>query len=135
MNGSKAEWHNALVRSAAFMQERKGYLANLFLHTSGLESFLANMQEVNFECIRDVVDKASDNRLMDAITEMLIRVYVLGSSQLTCEWILGKWKADAEDLAAVYEQILPVPLQKYLRCMRELISDCLIMRKTGMILN
>ena len=73
------------------------------------------MQEVNFECLKDAAEKATGGQPMDAFTAMLVRQYVLGSSRFTCEWILGKWKADAKELAAVYEQTLPAPLQKYLR--------------------
>ena len=113
MNGSKTEWHNVLIRVAKFFQERKNYLANLFLHTGGLESFITNMQEVNFQCLKDVVEKAS-GRSVDALTEMYIRLYVLGTAQFASEWILGKWEAAAEELAMVFEQTLPVPLQKYL---------------------
>ena len=113
MNGSKREWQNVLRSSAEFFQERKSYLANLLLHTSGLESFIAYMQEVHFQSLKDIVEKASGEG-MDAMTEMLIRLYVLGTAQFTCEWILGKWETGAEELAAVYEQALPPPLQEYL---------------------
>lgn len=115
VDGSKAAWQNALLLAADFFQEQKTYLSNLFLHTNGLESFLTNMQEVNFECLKTAAEKATGGKPMDAFTAMLVRQYVLGSSQFTCEWILGKWKADARELAAVYEQTLPAPLQKYLR--------------------
>ena len=49
MDGSRAEWHKVLSRVASFFQERKTYLANLFLHTNGLESFMTYMQEVNYQ--------------------------------------------------------------------------------------
>ena len=114
MDGSKTEWRRALKSFAAFFEERKTYLANLFLHTGGLESFLAYMQELHFQRLKDIVENASGGRDVDALTEMLIRQYVLGTAQFTCEWILGKWEAAPEDLAAVYEQTLPAPLQKYL---------------------
>lgn len=115
MNGSKAEWHNALIDVANFFHERKIYLANLFLHTSGLESFIAYMQEVNYQSLKDIVEKASGSQSIDALTEMYIRLYILGTAQFTCEWILGKWEANAEELGTVFEQSLPVPLQRYLR--------------------
>lgn len=114
MNGSKAEWHHVLLRVAKLFQERKVYLANLFLHTSGLESFIAYMQEVHFQRLKDIVEKASGSKPMDALTEMYIRLYILGTVQFTCEWILGKFEATARDLAMVFEQTLPPPLQKYL---------------------
>ncbi|MBR5110052.1 MAG: TetR family transcriptional regulator [Clostridia bacterium] len=114
MDGSKAEWQNVLLCVANFFQERKVYLANLFLHTSGLESFIAYMQEVHFRSLKDIVEKASFSSSIDTLTEMYIRLYVLGSAQFTCEWILGKFEATAQELATVFEQTLPSPLQKYL---------------------
>lgn len=113
MDGSKTEWHNTLICAARFFQERKIYLANLFLHTSGLESFVTNMQEVNFQCLKDVAEKVSGSQSIDDLTEMYIRLYVLGTVQFTCEWVLGKWEATAEELAMVYEETLPAPLQRY----------------------
>lgn len=113
MNGSNAEWQNVLRNVADFFRERKTYLANLFLHTGGLESFIAYMQEVHYQSLREIVEKAS-GRSVDAMTEMILRLYVLGTAQFTSEWILGKWEAAAEELAVVFEQTLPVPLQRYL---------------------
>ena len=115
MDGSKRQWHHVLLCCADFFQVRKSYLANLFLHTGGLESFIAYMQEVHFQRVKDILEKASGGRGPDALTEMLIRQYVLGTAQFTCEWILGKWEASPEELAAVYEQTLPAPLQEYLQ--------------------
>lgn len=115
MDGSKTQWRKVLCGVAAFFQERKSYLANLFLHTSGMESFITSMQEIHFRSLRDIVEKASGGRAADAMTQMSIRLYVLGSAQLSCEWILGKWEATPEELATVYEQTLPAPLQQYLR--------------------
>lgn len=114
MDGSKAEWQNALLCAAHFFHDRKRYLANLFLHTSGLESFMGYMQEVHFQRLKDIVEKASLNHSIDALTEMYIRLYVLGTVQFTCEWILGKFEATAQELALVFEQTFPLPLQKYL---------------------
>ena len=64
--------------------------------------------------IKQAVEKASPGKPVDAMTEMYIRVYVLGAVQFTCEWILGKFEADPEKLAMVYEQTLPPPLQRRL---------------------
>lgn len=114
MDGSKAAWHHALTRAAAFFGERKAYLANLILHTGGMESFLAYMQEAHYQGLKDIA-AASGEAPADALTEHYLRVYVLGSAQFTCEWILGKVEVTAEELAAIFEQTLPVPLQRYLK--------------------
>ena len=115
MDGSKREWQNVLRCSADFFQERKTYLANLFLHTGGYESFISYMQEVHFQSLKDIIERASGSRSVGTLTQMLIRQYVLGTAQFTCEWILGKWEAAPEELAAVYEQTFPAPLQEYLQ--------------------
>ena len=114
MDGSKKGWENTLFCVVRFFHGRKSYLANLFLHTSGLESFIAYMQEVHFQSLKDIVEKASGSPSVDALTEMYIRQYVLGTVQFTCEWILGKFEASVEELTMVYTQTLPAPLQKYL---------------------
>lgn len=114
VNGSKTEWKNAFLGIAHFFHDRKRYLANLFLHTSGLESFMAYMQAVHFQSLKNIVEKASGSPSIDVLTEMYIRLYVLGTAQFACEWILGKFEATAEELATVFEQTLPAPLQKYL---------------------
>ena len=114
MDGSKAEWQNVLLNVSSFFRDRKRYLANLFLHTSGLESFMGYMQEVHFQRLKDIVEKASGGSSVDALTEMYIRLYVLGTVQFTCEWILDKLEATVEELTMVFMQTFPSPLQKYL---------------------
>ena len=47
-------------------------------------------------------------------TEMLIRLYVFGTVQLSCEWIVGKYQTSPQLLAEVYELALPEPLRQYL---------------------
>lgn len=115
INGRKEEWVNALKCVADFFQERKIYLANLFRNTGGIESFIAYMQDVHFQRVKDMLEKASGSQSLDRLDEMYIRLYVLGTVQFTCEWILGKTEITAEELALIYEQSLPVPLQKYLK--------------------
>ena len=91
------------------------YLKNLFLHTSGLEAFSTYMQEANYRCLVDIVQKAEQEHTIDKMTEMCIRLYILGTVQLTSEWILGKLDATAEELGNVYEQTFPELLRKYMK--------------------
>jgi len=114
VNGSKTEWQNTLRRAALFFQERKAYLSNLFLHTGGLESFTAYMEEVHYQNMKDIVEKASGNQPIDTLTEMYIRLYVLGTVRFVCEWVQGKYQATSEELAMVFEQTFPAPLYNYL---------------------
>ena len=115
LDGSRAEWNKTLRSAADFFQANKVYLANLFLHTSGYESFIIYMREVNFESLRKIAEKNHRGNSVDELTVMNIRLYVLGTVQFTCEWILGKIEATPEELAIVYEQTVPAPLQALLR--------------------
>ena len=37
-----------------------------------------------------------------------------GTTDITCDWILGKFEASTEDLAEIYENSLPFPLRELL---------------------
>ncbi len=114
IDGTWAEWTNAMKSTAVFFEERKMYLTNLFLHTSGLEAFITYMQEINYRCLIDIVKKVEGEHPIDKMTEMCIRLYVLGTVQFTSEWILGKWDVSVEELGMVYEQTFPEILRKYM---------------------
>lgn len=107
-------WQQTLRDAADIFQEQKEYLANLFLHTSGRDSFVLNMAEINFSHLRDCVLASAGTETLDETTEMCIRLYVLGTVDLTCEWILGRWQAEPRKLAEVYETSLPALLRPYL---------------------
>ena len=115
IDGTWSGWTNTLKSVAEFFEERKMYLKNLFLHTSGLEAFSTYMQEANYRCLVDIVQKAEQEHTIDKMTEMCIRLYILGTVQLTSEWILGKLDATAEELGNVYEQTFPELLRKYMK--------------------
>lgn len=107
-------WRQTLTDGAALFSEQREYLANLFLHTSGLDSFIGYMREINYASLKNVVLRMSGLTALDEKTDMLIRTYVMGTVQLTCEWILGRCKASKETLAMVYAEVLPEPLRRYI---------------------
>ena len=107
-------WKKTLIDGARYYGEHKEYLSNLFLHTSGLDSFMYNMTEINFTQLKRYIGKAAGLDCLDNETEIYIRIYCLGTVSLTCEWVLGKFKASPEELAEIFEKSLPEPLHKYL---------------------
>jgi AcrR family transcriptional regulator len=107
-------WRETLIDGANYYQERKEYLTNLLLHTSGLDSFVHHMTEINYCYLKKHVMRAIGEETPDEKTEMVLRVYCLGTVLLTCEWILGRYEAGPEELAEVFENALPAPLRPYL---------------------
>ena len=110
----EASWQQTLIDGAAYFAEQKEYLANLFLHTGGMDSFIGYMREINFDSLKSAVLRMSGLSALDERKEMLIRTYVMGTVQLTCEWILGKYNVQKDDLVDIYEKALPEPLHQYL---------------------
>ena len=107
-------WKQTLIDGANSLRKEKDYLTNLLLHTSGHDSFIFYMIEINYNALKNHILKVSGENDLDEETEIYIRIYCLGTVNLTCEWILGKYKISPEEIAKVYENSLPEPLHKYL---------------------
>lgn len=108
------EWKQILWDVALLYNEQKDYLKNLLLHTSGYESFSRHMKQLHIEGLTRCVLDATGLKELDVKTEMYVRTYCQGTVDLGCDWIMGAFPVTPEELAAVFEDCLPVPLQKYL---------------------
>lgn len=108
------EWKQILWDVALLYNEQKDYLRNLLLHTSGYESFSRHMKQLHIEGLTKCVLDATGLKELDIKTEMYVRTYCQGTVDLSCDWIMGAFPVTPEELAAVFEDCLPVPLQKYL---------------------
>lgn len=107
-------WKQTLLDGAHSFQQQKEYLANLIHHTSGYDSFVCYMTEINYNALKKYILASTGTRELEEKTEMYVRIYCLGTVRLTCEWILGRYKVSPEELAEVYENSLPAPLHPYL---------------------
>lgn len=108
-----ASFRLMLSKGAAYCEEHRSYLANLFLHTGGYDSFVSNMTEIHFNNLMRILQRVAGVDALDERTVALIRVYSLGTVLFSCEWILGKHDMTREELAEVYEDSLPPLLRKY----------------------
>ena len=107
-------WKDTLIDIAEYFEKEKTYLSNLFLHTSGLESFMTYMTEINDSCMQSMIKQAAGTDRLDEKTKMYIHQYCHGTAALTCDWLLGTFHATTEELAEVFEKSLPEPLWKYI---------------------
>ena len=108
------EWKQILLDVALLYNEQKEYLRNLLLHTSGYESFSRHMKQLHIESLTKCVLDASGLKELDVKTEMYVRTYCQGTVDLSCDWIMGAFPVTPEELAAVFEDCLPLPLHQYL---------------------
>jgi len=112
--GNDYPWRQTLVDGAVSFQTHRGYLTNLLRHTGGHDSFVRYMTETNYNALRQYVMDNNGTDDLDERTDMYIRIYVLGTVNLTCEWILERYTASPEELADIYVNSLPSPLRPIL---------------------
>ena len=111
---TEGSWKKVLTEVAKYFDRQRDYISNLLLHTNGYDSFVHNMAQIHYERLRFLISKVAPGNKLDEMTEMYIREYCYGTVHLTCEWILGKYKINFDELTQVYVNSLPVPLNQYL---------------------
>ena len=114
INDTDYEWRRTLLDGALRFQTEKDYLANLIRHTTGHDSFVRYMTEINYALLEKHILALSGKEALDETEALYVRIYCLGTVSLTCEWILGKYDVSAERIAEIYENSLPRPLERYL---------------------
>ena len=112
--GEGYPWRRTLLDGALLFEAERDYLANLLRHTGGLDSFVRYKTEINYEALKQYILKTSGMERLDVRLDMIVRHYILGTVNLTCEWVLGRYGVSPEVLAEIFEQSLPSALHPYL---------------------
>ncbi len=100
-------WRDAYRDGTKFYKENKAYLANLFTYTRGLDSFIQNMTQINYESCTDYLQRCYPERQLDKLTEMKLHLYCMGASRLISEWVLDKIDLTEDELTQVLVESLP----------------------------
>lgn len=108
------QWKNAVYDGARLYKENKYYLMNLLKHTSGRDSFMRYMTEINSAALEKYILSSNGKRKLTHEEMMCVRMYCHGFVGLACEWILGQINTTLEEISEVYELSVPEPLKKYL---------------------
>lgn len=107
-------WKQTLYDGARLYKENKEYLVNLLQHTSGYDSFIRYMNEINCAALEKYILSVNENRKLTHEEMMYVKIYCHGIVGLACEWIQGEINTTLDEIAKVYEQSIPAPLKKYL---------------------
>ncbi len=100
-------WQDAYRDGTQFYSENKAYLANLFTYTSGLDSFIHNMTDINYESCKEFLLRYSSEEELDWKTDMQLHLYCLGASKFISEWVLDQIDLTEEQLTEVLVDTLP----------------------------
>ncbi len=109
-----ADWQKVCLAAARFFGSQKDYLRNLLMHTEGDDSFVQDMKQIHYDAVCGCLKNAMNAEKLDIKTEMCIRIYCGGCVDLSCDWIMGKYDVNAEELAEVFAKTIPEPARKYL---------------------
>ncbi len=102
-------WQDALRDGTQFYKDNKTYLANLFTYTRGLDSFIQNMTQINYESCREYLFRNSPEQKPDKMTDVKLHLYCMGTSRLISEWVLDRIDLTQEELTKVLVETLPFP--------------------------
>lgn len=107
-------WKQTLVDGALLFQAERDYLVNLLRHTGGHDSCVMYMTQINYSALKRYILKRSGEADLDKTTDLYVRIYVHGTVNVHCEWVLGLYEVTPEELAEACEMSLPEPLRRYL---------------------
>ena len=103
-------WEDAYFASTEYYLDNRQYLANLFRHTSGLDSFVRNMTEINCRVYEQYLQNHFPNWRLDEKTKMKIRLFCHGASRLVSEWILDNNPISSKEMAEILMESFPIEL-------------------------
>ncbi len=112
-NSDEHKWKQMLYAGTRFYNEKKEYLKNLLLHTSGHDFFLRYMTEINCAALEKYILSVNGNQKLRHEEMMYIKMYCHGLVDLACEWIMDQIDTTQEEFASVLERSIPEPLKKY----------------------
>lgn len=108
------EWKYTLLDGAKYFYDNRQFLVNALNHTSGQDSFVKHICELNIELVSaEVRKKLMTEQIPTEILSML-KIYIYGTAQFTIEWMHGNIDMTPEQMAQMWELSLPLPLKQYL---------------------
>ncbi len=106
-------WQDSYRDGTQFYKENKAYLANLFTYTRGLDSFIQNMTQINYESCREYLLRCSPDHKLDKMTQVKLHLYCMGASRLISEWVLDQIDLTEDELTKALVETLPFSPDSY----------------------
>ena len=107
-------WKKSLIDASKYFLENRDFLLNLFLHTSGQDSFVHFMIDTNIRALTKHIQQTRGIDSLPAEDACYVRIYCYGTVLFVCEWLQQKNPLPIERAAEIMENSLPEPLKKYL---------------------
>lgn len=107
-------WKNTLADWIIYSFDNKNFLKNLILNTSGQDSFINYVSNVNIKIMSDYIKRSQKIKTLPTDIEISVKVYCYGTVCTLCEMILKDLPIPTETFIKFLENALPEPLKKFL---------------------
>ena len=104
---------DAISEVLRYLIDNRRFIINALKNTSGQNSFLNYVSKIHFTVLRDFITDDGAHQLPRRI-ELLAKLYVFGTVQLTCEWLINKMSIPLEEFSEILSAGLPQELAPYL---------------------
>ena len=108
------QWKHTLWDAVRFFSDNREYMQNLLKNTSGHDAFVRYLSETNIGHLTRCIQKLNGRKELDHDTLIYVRIYCYGTVMTACSWLMGEIPCKEDDLAALFEQALPLPLKPLL---------------------
>jgi len=114
VDGKNYTWRNTLIDWLKYSFENKNFLKNLFLNTSGQDSFINYISNLNIKIMSDYIKDTQKIKNLPTDIEISVKIYCYGTVCTLCEMILKDFPIPIDDFIKFSEDALPEPLKKFL---------------------
>lgn len=114
MNNTDFSFHEAIIFNLNYFAENRKYLINALNNTTGQNSFLNYVFKINFTLLHDFIKSLNKSEALPKRILALIKLYVFGTVQFECEWLINDMPISIEEFADLLEAGVPEELKIYL---------------------
>ena len=105
---------NSLLDNLHYFESNRKFMVNILKHTSGRDSFLNLINEIDIRFITEIIRKESGYVKLPEDVIAMIRVYCYGKGQYLSDWLLDCKPVSCEKMAEYMEACIPDILRLYL---------------------
>ena len=107
-------FREAVAANLRYIASNRTYLVNALKNTPGQNSFIRYAFEINFTLLRDFIKSYNKADILPLRIETLIKLYVYGTVELECDWLINNMPIPIEEFADILEAGMPEELKPYL---------------------
>lgn len=114
INTEGYSFREALIENLKYIASSRTYLINVLKNILGQNSFIQRAFEINFTLLRDFIKSYNKAYILPLRIETLIKLYVYGTVELECDWLINNMPIPIEEFADILEAGMPEELKPYL---------------------